>query len=104
LRRVSIFSNKSTNQVVLNIHGSELQLNGPGRGLLFEGSERMKCQYDGEDSGHCLQCPFLIEMLASADSDEVRMELSTPPSRYYQAYRRRRERRSADAGDAADAE
>jgi len=29
----------------------------------FEGSERMKCQYDGEDSGHCLNARFLIEML-----------------------------------------
>jgi DNA polymerase-3 subunit beta len=78
LRRVSIFSNKSTNQVVLNIHGSELQLTAQDVDFSFEGSERMKCQYDGEDLAIAFNARFLIEMLASADSDEVRMELSTP--------------------------
>src|ERR1700745_2310939 len=43
LRRVSIFSNKSTNQVVLNIHGSELQLAAQDVDFSFEGTERMKC-------------------------------------------------------------
>ena len=78
LRRVSIFSNKSTNQVVLNIHGSELQLTAQDVDFSFEGNERMKCQYDGEDLAIAFNARFLIEMLASADSDEVRMELSTP--------------------------
>jgi DNA polymerase III subunit beta len=78
LRRVSIFSNKSTNQVVLNIHGSELQLTAQDVDFSFEGSERMKCQYDGEDLAIAFNARFLIEMLASTDSDEVRMELSTP--------------------------
>src|ERR1700760_1518681 len=78
LRRVSIFSNKSTNQVVLNIHGSELQLTAQDVDFSFEGNERMKCQYDGEDLAIAFNARFLIEMLASTDSDEVRMELSTP--------------------------
>jgi DNA polymerase-3 subunit beta len=78
LRRVSIFSNKSTNQVVLSIHGSELQLMAQDVDFSFEGNERMKCQYDGEDLTIAFNARFLIEMLASADSDEIRMELSTP--------------------------
>lgn len=78
LRRVSVFSNKSTNQVVLNISGSELQLAAQDIDFSFEGNERMKCQYDGEDLGIAFNARFLIEMLNAAESDEVRMELSTP--------------------------
>ncbi len=78
LRRVSVFSNKSTNQVVLNISGSELQLAAQDIDFSFEGTERMKCQYDGEDLSIAFNARFLIEMLNAAESDEVRMELSTP--------------------------
>jgi DNA polymerase-3 subunit beta len=78
LRRVSIFSNKSTNQVALNISGSELQLTAQDVDFSFEGNERMKCQYDGEDMQIAFNARFLIEMLSATDSDEVRMELSTP--------------------------
>ena len=78
LRRVSIFSNKSTNQVALNISGSELQLTAQDVDFSFEGNERMKCQYDGEDMQIAFNARFLIEMLSATDIDEVRMELSTP--------------------------
>ncbi|GAO42262.1 DNA polymerase III subunit beta [Flavihumibacter petaseus] len=78
LRRVSVFSNKSTNQVVLTISGSELQLAAQDIDFSFEGTERMKCQYDGEDLSIAFNARFLIEMLHAAESDEVRMELSTP--------------------------
>jgi DNA polymerase-3 subunit beta len=78
LRRVSVFSNKSTNQVALNISGSELQLAAQDIDFSFEGNERMKCQYDGEDITIAFNARFLIEMLNAADGSEVRIELSTP--------------------------
>jgi DNA polymerase-3 subunit beta len=78
LRRVSVFSNKSTNQVALNISRSELQLAAQDIDFSFEGNERMKCQYDGEDLTIAFNARFLIEMLNAADNDEVRIELSTP--------------------------
>jgi DNA polymerase-3 subunit beta len=78
LRRVSVFSNKSTNQVALNISGSELQLAAQDIDFSFEGNERMKCQYDGEDLTIAFNARFLIEMLNAADTNEVRIELSTP--------------------------
>lgn len=77
LRRVSIFSNKSTNQVVVNISGSELQLAAQDVDFSFEGTERMKCQYNGEDLQIAFNAKFLIEMLNAADSDEVTVDLST---------------------------
>lgn len=78
LRRVSIFSNKSTNQVALSINGSELQMSAQDVDFSFEGNERMKCQYDGEDMQIAFNAKFLIEMLSATSSEEVRMELSTP--------------------------
>jgi DNA polymerase III subunit beta len=78
LRRVSVFSNKSTNQVALNISGSELQLAAQDVDFSFEGNERMKCNYNGEDMMIAFNAKFLIEMLNATDSDEVGIELSTP--------------------------
>lgn len=78
LRRVSVFSNKSTNQVVLSIQGNELQLTAQDIDFAFEGNERMQCQYSGEDLSIAFNARFLVEMLNAADSGEVVLELSTP--------------------------
>src|SRR4029078_9288419 len=78
LRRVSVFSNKSTNQVALIIAGSELELKAQDVDFSFEGNERMKCQYDGADLAIAFNARFLIEMLNAAESEEVRLELATP--------------------------
>ncbi len=78
LRRVSIFSNKSTNQVVLSISGSELKLAAQDVDFSFEGNERMNCQYNGEDLQIAFNAKFLIEMLNAVESEEVTIELSTP--------------------------
>ena len=78
LRRISVFSNKSTNQVALTITGSELQLAAQDVDFSFEGNERMNCQYDGEDLQIAFNAKFLIEMLSAADTEEITIELSTP--------------------------
>lgn len=78
LRRVSVFSNKSTYQTALSITGSELQLEAQDVDLSFEGSERMSCQYDGEDMRIAFNAKFLVEMLAALENDEVVLELSSP--------------------------
>jgi len=78
LKRVSVFSNKSTNQVVLSITGNELQLAAQDVDFSFEGTERMACQFDGEDMQIAFNARFMIEMLNAADTTEVNVELSTP--------------------------
>ncbi len=77
LRRVSVFSNKSTNQVALTISGSELQLAAQDVDFSFEGNERMACLYDGENLQIAFNAKFLIEMLNGTDTSDVIMELST---------------------------
>lgn len=78
LRRISIFSNKSTNLVTLTISGSELQLTAQDIDFSQEGNERMSCQYDGEDIIISFNAKFLIELLGGTNSEEIRLELSTP--------------------------
>jgi DNA polymerase-3 subunit beta len=78
LRRINIFSNKSTNQVVLSISGSELQLTAQDIDFSSEGNERMNCEYDGEDLQIAFNAKFLIELLNASECNEVVIELSTP--------------------------
>jgi DNA polymerase-3 subunit beta len=78
LRRVSVFSNKSTNQVALSISGAELQLAAQDVDFSFEGNERMNCRYEGEDIQIAFNAKFLIELLSATSSSEVVLELSTP--------------------------
>lgn len=78
LRRVGVFSNKSTNLVSVAISGSELQFNAQDVDYSFEGTERMPCRYDGEDMKIAFNAKFLVEMLNAAESEEVVIELSSP--------------------------
>lgn len=78
LRRVSVFSNKSTYHVTLTISGSELQMEGQDIDFSFEGNERMACNYDGEDMKIAFNAKFLVELLNAAETDEVVMHLSSP--------------------------
>ncbi len=78
LRRVMIFSNKTTHQVLLKIKGNELMVNAQDLDFSNEANERLECSYDGEDMEIGFNARFLLEMLNAMDNEEVRMELSTP--------------------------
>lgn len=78
LRRISIFSNKTTHQVVMKIAGSELQVSAQDLDFSNEANERLVCSYDGPDIEIAFNARFLVEMLGVMDGDEVSMKLSTP--------------------------
>ncbi len=78
LRRSVIFANKTTHQVVLKITGSELRISAQDLDFSNESSERLSCNYEGEDMEIGFNARFLIEMLNTLDTDEVEMQLSTP--------------------------
>lgn len=78
VRRISIYSNKTTHQVRLRITGSELQISAEDLDFSNEANERLGCQYEGEDMEIGFNARFLVEMLNNIDSDEITMELSTP--------------------------
>jgi DNA polymerase-3 subunit beta len=78
LRRVSVFANKTTNQVVLDIEGNSLHLYAQDVDFSFEGNERMACQYNGEDMKIAFNAKLLLELIAVQDTEEIMFELSTP--------------------------
>ena len=78
MRRVSIYSNKTTHQVRLKITGSELQISAEDLDFANEAFERLSCQYEGEDIEIGFNARFLVEMLANLETEEVALEMSTP--------------------------
>ncbi len=78
VRRVSIFSNKTTHQVRLKITGSELQISAEDLDFANEANERLSCQFDGEDMEIGFNARFLTEMLSNLDSVNVSVEMSAP--------------------------
>jgi DNA polymerase-3 subunit beta len=78
VRRVSIFSNKTTHQVRLKISGSELHISAEDLDFANEANERLSCQYSGEDMEIGFNARFLTEMLNNLDSDQINIEMSAP--------------------------
>lgn len=78
LRRVSIFANKTTNQVVLDINGNSLQLSAQDIDFSYEGKENLSCQYTGEDMKIAFNAKLMVEMVNNLDGTEIQVELSTP--------------------------
>jgi DNA polymerase III subunit beta len=78
VRRISIYSNKTTHQIRLKLSGSELQVSAEDLDFSNEANERLTCQYEGEDMEIGFNAKFLIEMLNNIDADEISFELSTP--------------------------
>lgn len=78
VRRVSIYSNKTTHQVRLKVAGSELQVSAEDLDFSNEANERLKCDYDGEDLEIGFNARFLSEMLGNLDSAEVTLQMSAP--------------------------
>jgi DNA polymerase-3 subunit beta len=78
IRRVSIFSNKTTHQVRLRINGSELSISAEDLDFSNEANERLTCSYEGDDMEIGFNSRFLIEMLNNLDSEDVELSLSAP--------------------------
>ena len=78
IKRVSIFSSKTTHQIRLKITGSELSISAEDLDFANEANERLTCAYEGEDMEIGFNSRFIIEMLSNLSSDEVNLEMSAP--------------------------
>ena len=76
LKRIAIFSNKTTYQVRFKISNGELQLTAQDLDFANEGFERLACDFDGEQMSIGFNARFLIDMLNILNSDEVVINLS----------------------------
>jgi len=78
IKRVSIFSNKTTHQIKLKLAGSELALSAEDIDFANESNERLTCNYDGGDMEIGFNSRFLMEMLNNMDTPEIKLEMSDP--------------------------
>ena len=78
VRRVSIFSNKTTNQVRLRIAGSLLNISAEDFDFSNKADENIECQYTGDDMQIGFNSKFLIEMLNNLDSETITLSMSHP--------------------------
>ncbi|MDD2985262.1 DNA polymerase III subunit beta [Flavobacterium sp.] len=78
VRRVAIFSNKTTHQIRLKIAGTELNISAEDVDYSNKAEERLTCDYQGDDLQIGFNSRFLTEMLNNLQSDEIQLEMSLP--------------------------
>ncbi len=78
VRRVSIFSNKTTHQIRLKMAGSELNISAEDIDYSNKAEERLTCDYQGDDMQIGFNSRFLTEMLNNLNADDVSLEMSLP--------------------------
>lgn len=78
VRRVSIFSNKTTHQIRLKIAGAELNISAEDMDYSNKAEERLTCDYQGDDLQIGFNSRFLSEMLNNMNASDVSLEMSLP--------------------------
>lgn len=78
VKRVSIFSNKTTHQIRLKIAGAELNISAEDIDYSNKAEERLTCDYQGDDMQIGFNSRFLTEMLGNLNSTDVSLEMSLP--------------------------
>lgn len=78
LKRVSVFSNQASNLIKLKITGNQLVVSAQDIDFSISGTEKLNCQYDGNEMEIGFKSLFLIEILANLPSSEVILELADP--------------------------
>lgn len=78
VKRISIYSNKSTHQIRIKITGSEMSISAEDFDLSNEAIEKIACDYTGEDIEIGFNSKLLLELLSNLDIETLRLEMSTP--------------------------
>lgn len=78
VRRVSIFSSKTTHQVRLKFAGAELKISAEDIDFSNKAEERLSCDFQGDDMEIGFNSRFLSEMLNNLNANNVQLEMSLP--------------------------
>ena len=78
LKRVAIFSNKSTHQVKVKINGNVIEVSGEDIDFSNKGNETIQVEYGGEDMEIGFNGKFLIEILNTLDCEKINIYFSNP--------------------------
>ncbi len=77
LKRILIFSNKTTKQVVVNFNKNEIVLCAEDKETKSSAKERLKCEYNGEEVESGYNAQYLKEVVQHLGSHEVNIFLSS---------------------------
>lgn len=78
LKRISIYSNKTTHQIRLKISANELVISAEDLDYSNEATEKLSCEYDGDEIEIGFNAKFLIEMLNNLSVKNISLEMSQP--------------------------
>ena len=78
VKRVAIFSSKTTHRVRLKIAGTELNISAEDIDFSNKANERLQCAYQGDDMEIGFNSKFLLEMLNNLESNDIQIRMSLP--------------------------
>ena len=78
IKRVSIFSNKSNNQVALSISENNIIITTEDTENITTGKEILDCNYDGDPMTIGYNASYLKEVLQHQNSNEIKIMLNSP--------------------------
>lgn len=78
LKRISIYSNKTTHQIRLKLLKNDLVISAEDLDYSNEANERLMCDYDGDEMEIGFNAKFMIEMLSNLTSNMISLEMSQP--------------------------
>lgn len=78
VRRIGLYANKTTNQIMLTISDGSLTISSQDIDFANEATEQLTCSYAGSPLSIGFNAKYLLEMLGVLEHDEIKLELSTP--------------------------
>jgi DNA polymerase-3 subunit beta len=78
LKRISIYSNRSTHQIRLKLALNDLQISAEDLDYSNEANEKLPCEYNGDPMEIGFNAKFLIEILGNLSCRNLTFELSAP--------------------------
>lgn len=78
LRRVSVFSNQSSNLIKLSLSGNSIMVSAQDIDFSISAYERLNCIYDGDEMDIGFKSAFLVEILSNIGATSVKVEMSDP--------------------------
>lgn len=78
LKRIAIYANKSTNQVVISMTERSMTISAQDLDFSNEATEQLNCSFTGDSMTIGFNAKFLGEMLNVMENDEIKLQLSSP--------------------------
>ena len=78
LKRISIYSNKTTHQIRLKLAQNDLVVSAEDLDYSNEANEKLMCDYEGEEMEIGFNAKFMVEMLGNISSNMISLEMSQP--------------------------